>query len=67
MRLGNSLRREEKSEDGEEPVETSIQSSITGTATGGSRRKLLQREVAMGSIELNRGEKLEIERFPDGL
>lgn len=50
MRLGNSLRRPEKSEDGDISVEASIQSIITGIAAGGTRRKLLQIEATIVSI-----------------
>lgn len=55
--LGNSLRREAKREDGEELVEAKIQSSIAGIAVGGTRRKLLNRELSMGSIEIKESEK----------
>ena len=49
--LGNSLRREAKREDGEELIEAKMQSSIAGIAAGGTRRKLLNKELSMGSIE----------------
>lgn len=50
MTFANSLRRELKSEEGEEFVEARIQSSIAGIAAGGTNWKLLNSDAVMGPM-----------------
>lgn len=63
LKVGNSLRRVEKIDEGAAFVEANIQSSIPGIAAGGTCRKLLRSDSTIGSIGVSIGESNSAEEI----